>query len=478
MFKRFICLLLLGAVLFISSCGTQPVETDTGSAEPTATDSAAESVTETPETGYTPPKRDYDGRTFTFITGNEVIELIHRDEQNAEIVNDAMFTTELLAEDLYNIEIEAFALSDSMETLVASIVSNVMAGDVSFNAAYGNCVYLVMAQTRGVYKNLRSVEAFDFSQPWWPAFSVEAMTVNGQMYLGDSAVSCSAFTYSHVIFVNKTLMEDNHLEIPYDSVESGKWTLDQLISLTKDVYVDTNGDGQADPDDQYGMAGSYWTNHWALSSGYTVITKTGDDMVLKIDIDAEKMSTLVEKIYNWFYEEKSSYVEADPVPVFMNGHALFSEGKVDDAVKRLRDSSVKYGFLPYPKYTEAQDSYYTYTMGYVFILPNLDSDEDFDGNVLEALAFYRYRDLLPAYYETTVKGKLAEQAEDAKMLDIVYKTMTEPFDRCYDYYLGMQIVLNLLIPEHRKDFAAWYAANLPAAQKKLEALADFYWEHK
>lgn len=472
MTKRFFCIALSVLLLTAGSCTGAPAgegpETSSVPADTPETEASPA------ETEYVPPEADYDGRTFTFITGGDIIGYISRDEVNGDVVNDAMFHTEASVEDLYNAIIESYAVGDQCTVVETDIVKQVLAGDTSFNAAYANSVYLANAQTKGIYKNLRSVEAFDFSQPWWPTFSVEAMTVDGQMYLGNSSISCSAFARSHVIFANKAMMNDYGQTVPYDTVKAGTWTLEQLIALTKTGYQDTNGNGKADPGDRYGWAGSYWSNHWALSSGYAVITKTGDEAILKIDIDIDKMSALVDKIYSWFYEESSSYIDADPVPVFMDGNALFSEGMVLDAVNRLRDSDVEYAILPYPKNNETQESYYTYTQGWLFVLPNLASDEDFDGRILEALAYYRHSELIPAYYETTVKGKIADQKEDAEMLEIIYTTMTETFDRCYDAYHGMQIVLNQLIPNRNRDFASWYASILPSARAKLEDLAKFY----
>lgn len=475
MSKRFVCLVLLSCLLCANACTSD----ETTPEETNALIDVAVEDTLPAETEFTLPERNYEGKTFTFITAPDIVDYLHREELNGDAVNDAMLDTEVAVEELYNVKMETVVVSTDSCTIVESdFVPAVLAGDSYFNAAYANCVYLANVQTKGVYKNLYDVEAFDFTKPWWLKNSVEAMTVGDQMYLGNSSISCSAFARSHVIYVNKNMAEDYSMEIPYTSVKDGKWTLDKLISLTGDIYVDTNGDGQKDAGDQYGMAGCYWSNHWALASGYNVITKTGDADVLKIDIDIEKMSTLVDTIYSWFFEKTGSFIEYDPVPTFMNGNALFSEGMVLDAVNRLRNSEVEYAILPYPKYSENQDTYYTYTQGWLFVLPNLESDEDFDGSVLEALAYYRHRDLIPAYYEITVKGKIADAQEDAEMLDIVYNTMTETFDRCYDAYHGMQIVLNMMIPEHNRDFASWHAGILPSAEAKLQDLAVFYQENQ
>ena len=315
-------------------------------------------------------------------------------------------------------------------------------------------------------------------KPWWPKFSVEAMSVGNQLYLGDSTVSFSAFSRSHVIFANKKLLEDYQIEVPYNLVDNGLWTQEKLISMTSGKYVDVNGDSVRDADDMYGWIGSYWANHWAMASGMTVIEKTADVDILRINFDTQKMNNVVERVYSWFFDDEGSYIDFSPIPIFAGGHGIFSEGAIADAVNTLRSSEVTYAILPYPKYDEAQKAYYTYTQGMCFVFPKVESDEEYEGNIIEALAYFRHCDLIPAYYEITAKGKLADSADDARMLDIIYSTMTETFDRCNDAYQGMQIVLNLLIPEKNSDYSSWYSSILPQAEKKLIKLAEFYRDNR
>ena len=48
---------------------------------------------------------------------------------------------------------------------------------------------------------------------------------------------------TRVMFFNKTLMDDMNIAHPYDTVYEGKWTLDELRTISDSAYIDKNGDG-------------------------------------------------------------------------------------------------------------------------------------------------------------------------------------------------------------------------------------------
>ena len=49
-------------------------------------------------------------------------------------------------------------------------------------------------------------------------------------------------------------MDDFNIEYPYQTVLDGSWTLDKLIAMTKDVYIDVNGSSTEDSGDIHGFS--------------------------------------------------------------------------------------------------------------------------------------------------------------------------------------------------------------------------------
>ena len=331
---------------------------------------------------YSFPKRDFDGEEFVFFSGFDNAPYISAEELIGEIVNDAYYNTEIACESMYSASIKTMISDEDSCAIADKNYQLFLAGDDTYNIVFANSVYLAPYQTAGIYKNLYDYDAFDFAKPWWPSYSVDAMTVGTQMYLGSNMISHTSFNDTRVIYANKDLLESEGIELPYDIVTEGKWTLDRLISTTKDIYYDVNGDGERDTTDTYGFIGSYWANSLALGADCGVLRKTGDDSMLTVDIDVDKMTKLVDKVYQWFFESDGTLVYYEPNKIFVTGSGYFTMGCLNDAVNLLRQSEIEYTMLPYPKYDEAQDGYRCYTQSFVIVISNRDSDEDFDGCIL------------------------------------------------------------------------------------------------
>jgi hypothetical protein len=77
-----------------------------------------------------------------------------------------------------------------------------------------------------------------------------------------------------------------------------------------------------------------------------------------------------------------------------------------------------------PKYNADQENYYQYSTGRnttVICFPHTAQGEDLDMAtfMVEAMAIESVETVTPAYYEICLKGRYADDAESAAMLDIV-----------------------------------------------------------
>lgn len=75
---------------------------------------------------------------------------------------------------------------------------------------------------------------------------------------------------------NTAIAEKNDFENIYDIVNSGRWTADKMYDMTKGVYVDLNGNTEADKEDIYGIELSNYNNSipFMASCEANVFTKT------------------------------------------------------------------------------------------------------------------------------------------------------------------------------------------------------------
>ena len=96
------------------------------------------------------------------------------------------------------------------------------------------------------------IEYLNFDNPWWPESLIETVTIDDKLYFASGDISTNLIYMMHGMFFNKDMMDRFSMEYPYELVLEGKWTLDKMLDMTKDVYIDLN-DNNKDKNDQFGL---------------------------------------------------------------------------------------------------------------------------------------------------------------------------------------------------------------------------------
>ena len=105
----------------------------------------------------------------------------------------------------------------------------------------------------GLCYNLRTIEQFDFEKPWWPRRTTEELTVNGKLYAASNYASYAGINMCRVLSVNKDLLGEYNIPVPYDMVREGSWTWDNFYSIVGNIYSDEYGNGRKDKGDRFGI---------------------------------------------------------------------------------------------------------------------------------------------------------------------------------------------------------------------------------
>lgn len=166
----------------------------------------------------------------------------------------------------------------------------------------------------GCFMNLYDLDHLNFSKPWWSEQMINELTLEGQLYLVGDVIGLDALKSAYVLYLNKQKFDDYDMELPYQDVIDGKWTLDSLISMTKDVYEDLNGDAARDAGDFYGYVSIASNDGWLVACDVPVLEKDTAE-TLKIVVNGEKVASLVEKLYNFYFETKGSFIISGNDPV-------------------------------------------------------------------------------------------------------------------------------------------------------------------
>ena len=217
----------------LSACSDTGGDAETlpASPEPAAQAQPAEKTPETePSVPDDVPAADYEGYAFLICASNEnnadYLHYLWVEEMNGESVNDAVFAANACVRDKYNISLVWAEVGDTHYNMSQHVINSVHAGDDAYDCAVLHDHASVNAMLEGVLLNLYELPAADTSKPWWPAFTVDALTVNGKLYFDCSYMKYDALASTRAVFMNQGIAEELNLTIPYDMVrgERGPWT--------------------------------------------------------------------------------------------------------------------------------------------------------------------------------------------------------------------------------------------------------------
>ena len=470
--------LLLCAVLLSQfvSCGSAEVG-GTDVTEPTET-SGAEST----DDNYVPddlPDTDLNGYQFRILGfGDDRFAAIWVEDQNGSIVNDAVYDKCKSVEDRFNCSIvlaEGSTVGSAADTASEKdiIQKAVMSGEDSFDIASGHDITIANMTLEGLFLNILDLPHLNFEKPWWPKYTVDSLTFDGQMYMFSNSLSYNNMADTRVMYFNKTLFTDLGLDMPYSYVYDGSWTLDKLNSLTKLGYQDLNGNSIVDEEDQFGIVNPNY--YYCVLEPFNLEPYQDDGKsTLTYVFDLDKYSTLTNKFYNLFFGD-GGFIAADGdanAKIFSEGRAMFTYESLNKAVKNFSMTDLIYGILPMPKYDETQDEYYAGCTDRPCVVPITASGHlDETGLIIEALSAEGYRKVFPAYFEQALKVRYADQTEDADMIDIINQNVILSFTYMYGNFASpynkmFETLFNASTPS--TDVAS-YAASIEATQQKRVA---------
>lgn len=439
--KRYLFLLLVVLATAVS-CGSEVTETPTGE----TAGSDASTTTSTPQVDYleTLATDAFAGRTLRIFDANDHPEMhinVALEEQNGDLVNDALYARDRLMEDTFGIEI-AYTLSPGATMADAAcrqIDQAVLAGDNEWEFAY-SCLLgsaLSTSAYAGSLYNLIDIEALSLKQEWWSAQLYETLNFNDTMYFTTGDISPSVYQGCNVMFANTKLLNEYNIEDDLMSVAlDGKWTLDYLFALTKDTNLDVNADGKLSvQDDFFGL--NYHTKVSSLLNGTDVHTVSLNDNKdgFILNFSDEHNVDVTSKIYQNTFKAENKLDNDGPKLMFEEGRSIFFAHAVEVALSHFRDMEDDYIILPMPKSDEQQDNYVSSYSGWIssFVAVPLTADTEFAGTMMEAMAYIGYRDIRPQAYELVYKQKALRDERSGQVLDLAFNNVYLDFNTIFNF---------------------------------------------
>ncbi|MBE6610901.1 MAG: extracellular solute-binding protein [Ruminococcaceae bacterium] len=453
--KKFVTLFLLSSmILSMAACGGTPA---TDVQDTTAADTTAAPVVDPDGNGREfvedslPDDLDFGGETITILTrvGDAAVkgEFI-AEEENGDIVNDAVYARNIAVEERLNLKIETYDTDFTRHLNATDIIKkSILADSDDFDIVSHHLAQNVRLELEGMFVNLKTLPYLDFDQPWWNQAYAEMVTHNGQQYTAVGELSQTMISGTYVMFFNKTMFEELLPDEPslYETVNNGDWTMDKMLSYTSQLYADLNGSTTADEGDRFGY---FFCSEQSLGAD-AMLGGCNIQLVIEGDTAGEfvyngtgaRMATFFEKMTQLLFRDnntlRTSNNNESMVKSLNDGDVMFTTWMLD-AINNLRDMKDDFGIIPMPK-LEATDKNYsatTHNGSSTFAIATTCDKQEAAAALLEALSAETYRKVTPAYFEVALKVKYSRDNETAQMLDLIVESIAPDIATVYGQLIG------------------------------------------
>ena len=385
---------------------------------------------------------NFHGETVKILYGKDAVRNEFDLNETGEIVDDAIYCRNLTVEDILNVKFEWTGRSANGTQAIEyfKFASATCAAGEGFDLYAATRRAMSQMLTSGLLQDFNLIENgyINLSRPWYYVDAMrEDLTIGGANFLAVGDISANAVLQTNVIFYNMGLAKMFGKTDPVTLVLEGRWTLDALIELSSDVYVDKDKSGSKTAADDYGFTQISYLDNDAFYSGsdmkFMIADPTGEGYVkFADDLTSVKAGDLSAKLFA-FLDAPSSYVEsalsagADYSIPFKEDRALFCHGML--ALADTTAFDFEHGILPIPKYDLNQEQYVTtlsdkavyWGIGnYLFVGRSLMSSA-----VIEAMSTFGYRDVTPAIFENVMKMRFSDSKAGGKadMFELILKSV-------------------------------------------------------
>ncbi len=479
--KRILCFIISIVVLaMISACDDKDVlkQQDPESEQISDNQNGSASSDDNEEIDYTSDlsKEKYDGYNYRILVRKDSLSDQYLENDSDDLVESATFRRNKLIEQMYGITITASESSSNNYDIDA--LNSILAGDDAYDLVFTHARAAFVYAVQGAAYNFRDIESIHLDKPWWTKDVVESCTLNGKLYVLDGDISSKGLGATMCMVFNKRIFDELGFDYPYELVKEGDWTFDEFAYTVKKGAKDLNGDGIIEPEfDQLGYSSSQW-------EAPMNIIYTGGQKIYDKDENGDLQLTLYSnktvEIYDEFFSlidnkacylgtEKSTYKGPD---LFNDGRAMIADSELRHA-QTLRNLDDDFGIIPYPKFDE-DDEYATAVNAgsHMIFIPITVEDVERTGAITEALCAIGSRDVIPAFYEKSLKTKYTRDEESEEMIDIIRDSVV--FDLGYVIHGTFSSCGKDLAVSTTHDFASYYAAGETAAKINLEEFYENY----
>ena len=353
--------------------------------------------------------------------------------QTTDTVQRVVFERNSQIEEEFNVE---FAIEE-----VNSTASDFKTAVETISAANNYDVvcwdyWWALEQTDGLFMDLSECDYINPEDKWWYQGWNKNITINNKQFsiVGDAALE--VLQNLEVVFFNKDIAAAQGLDL-YTTVEDGAWDIEEMMRIN--VQVSQNLDDDDTTNDYYGALYDVHSSQAALYSAGMKLTIIGEDGSISINQSQTGREEIIEAVDAVTALRHSREVKYSDTTARVTDYSIFTDQRalfyatcllIGKDMKAL-GLPFEYGVLPAPKLNDEAEYISTTYGASVFSIPTKTADVERAQVVLNAMNAYSHIDvdegLVYTFYELVIKGRVADEPADAKMIDLARNALYVDF---------------------------------------------------
>ncbi|MBQ4573916.1 MAG: hypothetical protein IJA85_01840 [Clostridia bacterium] len=479
--KALSLLLALLCVLSAAACGEDQPNADK-EAEGNVTTVSQTEV----ETSYLEALNvvSYEGGEFKICVNSQYDRPnVHDGEETGEIINDMLYRRDEKVGVIFDTSV-VYTVYENRDSQIADVIKLVSADEDVYDMIIAVPGAGINQLAPGGYlADLASISGIELSNEWWCQSMNETMEFNNKVLATAGPIALCYCYAPYTIFANLTMMEDYQMEDIYDVVKDGKWTIDKLGEMIKDIGSDLNNDGKMRAaDDFFGMSVTAEAGKaFYVGCGMSAVDKKDDSVTLMMD--TEKSISILDKLHtlcdadNVIYTDSLGKNKAGidyRYALFIDQQTMFCASPMQWGLLNFRSMEDDYAILPFPKLDDTQTEYYSHINSFFPVascVPVTCGRMNIVGYVMEALAFLSQTTVVPEINEVVLKEKVARDEDSKLMIDLIYRNMTTDLNGIYNFG-GSNTILREYAVAYKREFLSAYEKIKEKAMSDVESMIE------
>ncbi|NLZ37692.1 MAG: extracellular solute-binding protein [Clostridiales bacterium] len=491
--RLFSAFLIISLLIGFTSCGDNSGD---NSDLVTTDGAAADEVVTAAETESLIPNVDLGGESYTILNLHSywgMYTTICPEELNGEVLNDAVYLRNQRLEQALNCKIidtrtgTEGDYGNNIDSNNSIGKKSVLSGDDSYDVMYLSPTTVANEMAQGYFLNLYSLENFNLDAEYWDTAYNDSSKIGENLYCASGDAHLMGYDSSWCLFFNENMLEKYGLEMPYDLVRQGKWTIDSLFEYCNAV-TNLNGDQsykwEQNGNSVYGLSAHPNAPDKIIYASGERYIKTNEEGLPYFSAGSERFYDVCTKVANLFGTEGVTFnahwddfnaSTGGYVYLFTTNRSAFLTAEIK-AAQLMRDMDDTFGMLPLPKFDESQDEYQTTMMGNFcsMLIPVTNARSEDTALVMDTLAMLSHDEVIPVYYDSTVSQKGLRNEDSIEMLKIMRASRGVDMAVVYDWNADLASALRTKFAKGDADIASLIERHQKPIEAKMQKMIDLY----